>query len=144
MPSAPSIRIEHRPSRWQRALTLTLVVAAGVALAFARWPMAGRILALLIYAACVALVVRRVRQASWSAVSWSADGSWRIACDDGKERPATLQESRLFGPLIALRLRVGDAVLRVLLWPDSADADDLRRLRIRLGRESGQGGDTAK
>ncbi len=144
MPSAPSIRVEYRPSRWQRTLSTVLVIAAGVALAFAAWPLAARLAALVVYAGCTLFVIRRLQRTHWTAVAWAGDGSWRIALEDGKEHAAVLIEARLFGPLAALRLRAADRLFRVLLWPDSADPDDLRRLRIRLGRETRRREEPAK
>src|SRR5690606_17520915 len=92
MPSAPSIRVEYRPSRWQRALSTVLVIAAGVTLAFAAWPLAARLAALVVYAGCTLFVIRRLQRTHWTAVSWAGDGSWRIALEDGKEHAAVLIE----------------------------------------------------
>jgi len=144
MPSAPSIRIDYRPSRWQRALSAGLIVAAALALLLAPWPLWLRTVALSLYATCIVLVSQRRSAPQWRSVAWSSDGAWTVALDAAKETPATLREARLFGPLTALRLDIGTRCLRILLWPDSAGADDLRRLRIRLAREGGQTMESAR
>lgn len=144
MPSAPSIRIEYRPSRWQRVLSTGLVVLTALALVLAPWPIWLRLIVVTLYLGSVAYVVRRLRGPPWHAVAWSSDGAWTLATDAENERPASLREARLFGPLVALRLQTGSECRRVLLWPDSAAQDDLRRLRIRLSREIGRVPDEAK
>lgn len=137
MPSAPSIRIEYTASRWQQRLTWGLIGAAGLTLAIAPWPLWLRSVSIAVYAVLVVLVARRGHGTAWYAVAWSGNGAWTVAFDPEKDHPAVLREARVFGPLIALRLDVDVRRLRVLLWPDSASPDDLRRLRIRLGREVG-------
>ena len=144
MPSAPSLRIDYRPSRWQRTLSVVLIVLAALALLLAPWPAWLRIVVLALYVAGVVFVLRRLRGPGWRSVAWSSDGAWTVTLDDAVERPATLHEARLFGPLTALRLDVGTIRVRIPLWPDSAGADDLRRLRIRLAREGGRAPDAAQ
>jgi len=137
MPSAPAIRIEYQPSLWQRRLSFGLVAGAGLALLLAPWPEWKRVLAFTGYV-CVVLVARRhLRTRGWRTLLWAPDGRWHLVLDDGQSHEGTLLEARLFGPLVALRFQAGGSRLRILLWPDSAGADELRRLRIRLAREAG-------
>lgn len=138
MPSVPAIRLELRHSRLQRALTIALLALAAVSLALAPWPVWLRVAALLLLIATLALQARRARaEPAPTCVIWRSDGSWWLSWPGGNDPlPAELQQARVVGALIALDLRVLDAGdqgrMALRLWPDSADADELRRLRIRL------------
>ncbi len=138
MPSVPAIRLELRRSRLQRALTCALLALAAVSLALAPWPAWLRGATLVLLVAGMARQVRRARaEPAPTCVIWRSDGSWWLSWPGGTDpMPAELHQARVVGALIALDLRVLDAGdqgrLALRLWPDSADADELRRLRIRL------------
>lgn len=122
----------------QRFLIASLVALAALSLLLAPWPLWLRIGAL---AALVAGLVAQWRhglaEPAPSCVEWRIDGGWWLIWPGAAEPvPAELRQSRVLGALIALDLRVEDGAagrhLSLRLWPDSADADTLRRLRIRL------------
>ncbi len=118
------------------ALTLTLPVPAGI--------IAMLILAIVVSCACVlAGAVFRRRPSSIIALEWQADGRWR-ACrrDGGKEALVLMPDSFVHPALLVLNFRpAGVGGWRrwrrrsVVLLPDSADRDTLRRLRARLRLE---------
>lgn len=86
------------------------------------------------------------RRSRWfvERVSCLADGSWALQTADGRNHPAWLLESSYVHPrLVILNFALGGLARRsVVLLPDSIDADDLRRLRVRLltQREDEDGG----
>ena len=143
MPSAPAIQLELRRSRIQQAITIALIVIAGTAVMFASWPTWIRLAMLLAYAGAVWTAVRLIANhgASVRHLEWQANGAWRLSEDSAETRIVELTASRVFGPLIALTFRPVDSAgcrsIELTLWPDSADREALRRLRIRLARESG-------
>lgn len=119
-------------------MTLIVLAAAG-ALAAAQWPMPWRVAAITTFALALILAgLRRRRAPQVDAIEWRADDDWwlRDAAAPGYRR-VTLRDSRVVGPVIALRFE-GPGGWRdrlwVNLWPDSAEGDQLRRLRIRLAR----------
>lgn len=154
MPSAPAIRLELKPSRWQRALVATLLMAASISLLAAPWPLWLRIPALSLLGLLAGWQwQRRRRLGRPDLIVWQGDGTWWLSWP-GRSRPvpARLRQARVVGPLLALELveiPAPDGMppadygcgrhLALSLWPDSADPDQLRRLRIRLQREGGPG-----
>lgn len=142
MPSVPAIRLELRRSRIQQAVTIALIVVAGTAVTFASWPMWLRLAVLSAYAGAVWTAARLIakHEAAVRHLEWQADGAWQSSGDGAETRPVELTTSRVFGPLVALTFRHIDGAgwrsIELTLWPDSADRDALRRLRIRLARES--------
>lgn len=154
MPSAPAIRLELKPSRWQRTLVTVLWLAAAVSLLAAPWPGWLRLPALLALALVGAWQQRRQRRRGLPGmILWHEDGRWSLAwCGQSPPVPARLRQARAVGPLVALELlecpedaaaAPASRTLSVALWPDSADPDQLRRLRIRLQREGGDGAGAA-
>lgn len=72
------------------------------------------------------------------AVHWQADGQWRVL--DGRGSTGLYHDQRvvLAEPSLILVRLTGMARRRwLLLAPDSAEGDALRRLRVRLRRVSG-------
>lgn len=124
----------------QRFVTAGVLAAAALALVFAPWPLPARMLAIVSLAA-VMLMVHRRRQAhpDVAAVDWRADGSWWLQWTGSDTvEPVSLRDSRVVGPVIALAFDAGDGgrSRQLILWPDSADREVLRRLRIRLARRA--------
>ena len=124
--------IELKPSRWLGLMLVGLAVLAWVAIYLAALP-GGLQLAL-------GLAV-----AGWSAWGWrqaapraslrlATDGQLQILDDSPAWCNAEIQgDSFVSAALIVLRYRAPGGPLRTLvLLPDSADADDLRRLRVLL------------
>jgi hypothetical protein len=68
-------------------------------------------------------------------VHWRSDGDWWLSDGEGRVQVYREVEVRLRQPwLVLLRLRGVAGRRWLLLAGDSADADTLRRLRVRLGR----------
>jgi hypothetical protein len=65
---------------------------------------------------------------------WSADGRWELTDGEGATHPCTLLPEPTIGPPLTI-LRLADAAGRtrvLLLLPESAEREQLRRLRARL------------
>lgn len=60
-----------------------------------------------------------------------ADGAWYLTLADGVERGAVLREAQVSRGWLTLRLRAA-RTHTVLVFPDSADTDAIRRLRVLL------------
>lgn len=122
-----------RPSRWLLA-AWGVIVALLLALAWqlppvaACLPVAGALAAVWSLAGDGWLPGRR------RAVALQVDARGRLWLDDGQARlPAqVLPHTWLTQWLGVLALRVDGRERRLALWPDSADADALRRLRVYL------------
>lgn len=88
-----------------------------------------------------ALAVHVFRWLPWALVEavWHPDGAWTLTLASGQELPARLLPSSYVSPaLVVLNFRCGRWLLRSLvLARDALDADQHRRLRVRL-RLAGQ------
>lgn len=131
--AAPPVVLEVRASRWHRALVLVALVGAAIAIPLSGlswpWRFALWLLAMLLFLR-----------------GWRATGAWdgcrlvmysdqrsRIRRPDGNEAEFDVVDARILGPLIALSIRIDGGTREDLaLFPDSADAEDLRRLRVQL------------
>lgn len=114
------------------ALTLTLPVQAGM--------IAVLVLAVVVSCACtLAGPVYRRLPSSILALEWQRDGRWRAQRRDGDEESLQLLPDSYVHPrLVVLNFRRAGRSRRrrsVVLLPDSADRDTLRRLRVRLRLE---------
>lgn len=142
MPCAPAIRLELRPSRLRRRCEAALVALTALGLVLAPWPLAWRLVAVTVFA--LAMIVAHglgSRRPAPAAVEWRSDGRWFL--DVGDEAvPAQHRSTRIVGPLVALDFVAAGRSHRIALWPDSADPDALRRLRIRLARTQRGDGDS--
>ncbi len=124
--------IELKPSRRLGLLLLGMTVLALVAIHLAAMPGAIR---LALGAAAIGLGVWGWRQARRTeALRVAADGRLQCLDDAGEWRDVEVLGDSLVSPaLIVLRYRVADKRVRSLaLLSDSADADDMRRLRVSL------------
>lgn len=66
---------------------------------------------------------------------WRKNGNWFVTLGDGREVAVNLVgEIIVLEWFVALRFRHdgGDVTYRLVLWRDSADADELRHLRVWL------------
>lgn len=124
--------IELKPSRLLGLLLAAMVALGLTALWQATMPEGARwALAL----AVVGLAIRGWRQATRQArLRLSADGSLqRLGGEAGWQDVEVLGDSFVSPFLVVLRYRIGgEGVRSHVLLPDSADADDLRRLRVSL------------
>ena len=124
--------IELKPSRrlgWlQAGMVLLALLAVGLAALPAGWQLA-------LGAGVIGLAVGSARRAApVIRLRIGADGG--LQCRDAAgawQAMAVLGDSFVSPALIVLRYRDGDSVVRTrTLLPDSASADDLRRLRVSL------------
>ena len=66
-------------------------------------------------------------------VEWSGDGHWVLYNAQGLSRKARLLESYVHPRLVILNFALGRIRRRsVVILQDSADSEDIRRLRVRL------------
>ena len=123
--------IELKPSRRLGLLLLGMAALAGVAIYLAALP-GGLKLALGI--AVVGLGVWGWRAAPMTRLRIAADGRLQSLDDRSEWCDAEIAgDSFVSTALIVLRYRTAGGLRRTLaLLPDSADADDLRRLRVLL------------
>jgi hypothetical protein len=139
--SAPLIDLELRPSRRLAAflilahgLAAAAVLAAGAPL-WLRLSLAVAVAGSLFYQLRAGVMGRgAIRRAVWYP-----DGEWAVIDARGRSLAADLLPGVVSLPwLVLLRLKPlrGGRVRTLLLASDSADADVLRRLRVRLGFET--------
>lgn len=145
MPSAPAIRLEIRPSHLERVARFALIAIVAATLATAAWQAWFRALALAVYGASAWWLVRGAQRhvQRIRSIEWRADGTWRLRVgDDIDDTSVDLVSARVFGPLVSLWLRDPDdggrRRFRIVLWPDNADHETQRRLRIRLAHRQRQ------
>ncbi|MBX3726432.1 MAG: hypothetical protein KF823_11025 [Xanthomonadales bacterium] len=135
MRCAPTLRLEPRPSRLKRLALAVLALVLIAAPVLSPWPAGLRLaVAGLAVATLAGIGWRQQRAPRWRWLSWDGQGAWQVDFGEGG-RPARLRAAHQAGPLLALDIEVAGRGHRLLLWPDSLPADDLRRLRIRLRRE---------
>lgn len=141
MRCAPTLRLEPRPSLWRRIALAVLAFALIAVPVLAPWPAGLRLAVAALGAATLAVLGWRQRRLPrWRWLSWDGEGAWQVDFGEGA-RPARLRAAHQAGPLLALDIEVAGRGHRLLLWPDSLPAEDLRRLRIRLRREGQDGAD---
>jgi hypothetical protein len=146
MPSAPTVRLEVRESTLRRGAEGLVVLSAVAALVWAQWPLWIRMIALAaVVAGVLAAIVRHRARTRIDALEWRTDGSWWIRHTGIPSfNDAALRDARVVGPVIALDFEETGSEprqrLALTLWPDSAERDGLRRLRIRLARRDAAGG----
>ncbi|MCL4316389.1 MAG: hypothetical protein M1527_06075 [Gammaproteobacteria bacterium] len=136
MPPAP-LNLELNPSRTLAAL---LVLAHGGALALlVLLPLAWWARVLLIGALLCSLWLTLNRHAlrrGESAITrlvWENDDTWLLMRADGKEQRVQLKPGSYVSPrLVILNFDAGWWPLSVVLLPDAADTESLRKLRVRL------------
>lgn len=133
MKSTPTVRLSLHPSRIEQRgialLHLAVLPMLGMA-AIAVWIKWGCVMVVLLAAG---YYWRYLAKPPARGLRLLSDGQWML--DDGQqEYEATLLPGAYCMPwLIVLPLRREDgATIRLRLWPDSADAGQLRRLRVWL------------
>ena len=130
--SAPPVTLELRASRAQRALIALAVIAAVAAVWLSGLPSIAQLAASVL---AIALAWRAWLAASrWAGARFvfEADATSRVRLADGAEHEVSLVDATLLGPLIAVRMTLDGKRADLALFPDSADAEDLRRLRVLL------------
>lgn len=132
MTSARGTGFEHRPSATLTALAATVLCLATVAPFltslpwYLRWSLAA------IVGTRGLLSLRGFRRPPVAALRLSPAGLWTVTLRSGRDVPAELVDSRLFGSGVFLHLRWRGGTGRVAFLPDNVPADDLRFLRARL------------
>ena len=133
MKSARTLACELRRSRVE-LLAILLLTAAALAAPWAA-PLAEGARAVLSLAALAAggyAAWERSRR-RWTALALSGDGAVALRAGAQAEWRGTLQQATVLGPILVLAVRAEDgASFRLPLYPDSADRDMLRRLRVLL------------
>ncbi len=134
MTSAPALRIDLHPSP-SLLLALTLIASLAVlALALADLTVLPRSVGIVLIVLAAGLAARRLLRPSLRSFELSRDVA-RIWRGDDVE-PAQLRHTRVFGPLLVLRLAWSDGPRphAVTLWllPDNLDEVQHRRLRMLL------------
>ena len=136
--SAPPIDLEIRRSRRLAGFLFVSHALALGALAYSHLPpLVAAALAATVLTSFILNFRRHAQlegQRALRRIVWTVDGRWRITDGLRQEHDATLEAAPTVLPeLVILRLRGADGVIRTaLLVVDSADADQLRRLRARL------------
>lgn len=133
--------ISLKPSRIERCLQWSLLLLALLALALSGLSALAKVflalltLALLVPGLLVPGLLRGEKQQSVfvSTIAWEA-GSWWIVRGGQRIAIELRGEQRVLSWLVALQWRESAGTRRgsLALWPDSADAEALRRLRLRL------------
>lgn len=133
--SRAPLHVALRPSRLGAAAAAALHLAAAVAALDAPvpWLAAGLLAVVALSArAAVRAWLRRTGRGAVRAFSRDGAGRWWVEAG-GDPVPAELAAPPVVtGPLVALSLRSGGARWDLVLLPDSADPDALRRLRAAL------------
>ena len=139
---APPLVLERRPSRRLAALLLAIHGAGLLALVL---PMDVPVWGRLVLGGAILLSGREaLRREAWLTSSgalvrlgWSQSEHWWLETRDGVRLPARLREDSLVLPsLLILRFDLGRHRVRSAVVPsDGAEADALRRLRVRLRHE---------
>lgn len=97
------------------------------------------LLAILVGLSLTRVLVQHIRSPSGMSTVravWQADDRWRVEYHDGRPRPLRRWDAPLVHPrLVMLRFWQDRFRFRCLyLCPDALDAEQLRRLRVRLRR----------
>lgn len=136
--SAPPIEIELRRSRRVAGFLFVSHALALGAAAYAHLPpVAAAAIAATVLTSFILNFRRHCALEGRRAVRrvvWNAEGRWTVTDGEGRVHESTLEPNPTVTPeLVILRLRGADGVTRTaLLLSDSADQDQVRRLRARL------------
>jgi hypothetical protein len=128
----PALQIDLQPSRYLLAFILISHVGALVLLFFlpvALWIM------LLLGIAILFSLYRQWRDSisGYKSLRWDSLDQWWLMDQTGDDVAVQLLSGGYVHPLmLVLRYRVSKRVCSLVLLPDSADRDMLRRLRVRL------------
>jgi toxin CptA len=125
--------IELKPSRLLGLLVLTMGGLALLSIALANMPIAVKAL-LAVAASGGALWAFRNSRRALPRLRLGADGSLAIRARDDDWQPALDLPQRFVSPALCVLRLARTKRLRpsLVLLPDSAEADDLRRLRVSL------------
>ncbi|HQX24393.1 MAG: hypothetical protein KA911_06440 [Xanthomonadales bacterium] len=134
MRSAPPIALELRPSRRFELALLAAIVAALAACAYSGLPMALQLAAGVLVLLLGAHAARVQRAQAGLRLAIERDGAAVLRTRGGDDQALRVAAWACRGPLVTLRLAGAGVSRNLFLLPDSADADALRRLRVRLAQ----------
>lgn len=141
--SAPAIVLEPRASALLRIAITSLGVLAVVAIMASRLPPLAQGACALGALAIVLNAWRQTNDATRMRLALQPDGTWSIRDGAVADRVASLHGAVDLGALLSLELRESDGrTTRLMLLPDSADPETLRRLRVWLRDWRGEAANT--
>lgn len=128
--------LEPRPSRIQRIILIVFYLLALVALLQAVLPFEWQMAAVLAWLALFLYELTSWRYPLSVVLLHERIGDWWLADAEGNSSRVSLHRSMVWRYLVVLDFRIlegaGPRRQRVVLFPDSVTADELRRLRVRL------------
>jgi len=137
--SVPALQIELRPSRY--LLIFILISHLGALVLLLLLPV--QLWAKLLVALLVLFSLTRQWQSHvhvYQHLRWDSQNQWWLSDQSGKNYAAALLPGSYVHPLmLVLRFKVQKRTCHLVLLPDSADPDLLRRLRVRLKQSAGNG-----
>ena len=126
------LRLEIRPSRLAQVYCSSACGLAWFAMAVADLPWWSQVLLAGLVGWQGWCALRAIRQPPVTCLQWQ-DGQWRLQGPDVAVDAVLGSRMFLTAGLVSLPFRsLAGKVYRIVLWPDSADADSLRRLRVLL------------
>lgn len=143
MRGCPPVRLSLRRSRYEFILLVGLHMAAMPAPWLAALPAWLKVVIDLALLGSAVFYLRRWRAMPYEGLRLLPDGSWALAKGSEEIDAEQMPGGYLSPYLIVLPLRpAGQRTVRLVLWPDSAPADDIRRMRVWLkwGVRPGVGG----
>lgn len=144
---ATPLRIERQPSL---QLATCLILAHGVAVCVLPFIAIAALFKVLVLLAIVLSLIANLRRHAWLVhpravrnVVMRAHDDWWLEFRDGSEATVELLGDTYIHPLLTiLNFRDGHTRRSVVLAPDGAHPDVLRRLRVHLRWSGGQGKET--
>lgn len=129
------LNLELKPSRTGFAGELAAHAVVAAALVFSSPPLWLHLVAGLLWGASLIVTIRR-RNTPSAGVQGIAqhESGWKLALACGMEPAELIGRSFITVPVMVLRFRLARSgkTARVVVWHDSGNADDIRRLRVRL------------
>ena len=134
MNSNVPLRLELKPSRTGFYSVLLAHAVAGMAIVLSSPPLWLHSTVALLWLLSLMMTVR-MRHALSDRINGlvQRESGWQLGVANGLQ-PATFQQAFITRLVMVLRFRVNASgkTARVVVWHDSANADDIRRLRVRL------------
>lgn len=134
MRSDRGITFDVRPSARLALILRAIVVATSIAMLCSGLPLVARLALCAMILAHGEWRARNCLRAPLAWVEWASDGAWSVVDRHGEAFPAELAGARVVGTWVSLRLRWQGRVAALFLMDDNVSPEDLRRLRVRLGR----------
>lgn len=145
--SCPPLRVHLRRSRFELALLAALHLFALPMPWLSALPLAARVVIDLVLLISAAYYVRRWLRFPYTGLRLLPDGAWALASGDIEAEAVLMPGGYRTVHLVVLPLRTTEQrTIRLVLWPDSASPDELRRLRawLRWGASAVQKGQSGQ